>query len=104
MFFGSLECVGPSFAYVAYFCIFERFLDSNPESCRSKQARCQLVAIVVYRHRIDADLNSDSPFNIDAIRILPQVLHKKILFFVTFVHSSANLHCFNFIVSVIEAK
>ncbi len=41
-FFGGLECVGLSFAYVAHFCIFERCLDSNPESCRSKQARYQL--------------------------------------------------------------
>jgi hypothetical protein len=30
--FCRLECVGHSFAYVAYFCIFERCLDSNPES------------------------------------------------------------------------
>ncbi len=40
IFFGGLECVGHSFAYVARpFCIFERCLYSNPENCRSKQAR-----------------------------------------------------------------
>jgi hypothetical protein len=34
-----LECVGHSFAYVTHFVhIFERCLDSNPESCLSKQA------------------------------------------------------------------
>ncbi len=38
-FFGDgLECVGHSLAYVAH---FERCLESNPESCRSKQARYQ---------------------------------------------------------------
>jgi hypothetical protein len=37
--FGRLECVGHSFAYVAHFVVFR---DSNPESCRSKQARDQL--------------------------------------------------------------
>ncbi len=36
------ESVGHSFAYVAYFVFFERCLDSNPESCRSKQSRYQL--------------------------------------------------------------
>jgi hypothetical protein len=33
-YFGGLECVGHSFAYVAHFGIFERCLDSNSESCR----------------------------------------------------------------------
>ncbi len=42
IFFGGLQCVGNSFAYVAHFVFFERCLDSNPESCRSKQARYQL--------------------------------------------------------------
>jgi hypothetical protein len=41
-FFGGLECVGHSFAYVAHFVFFEICLDSNPESCHSKQARYQL--------------------------------------------------------------
>jgi hypothetical protein len=42
IFFGGLEWVtlGHSFSYVAHF-VFERRLDSNPESCRSKQARYQ---------------------------------------------------------------
>ncbi len=35
IFCGELECVVHSFVYVALFCIFERYLDSNPESCRS---------------------------------------------------------------------
>jgi len=43
IFFGGLECVGLSFAYVAHFCIFERCLDWNTESCRRKQARHQLI-------------------------------------------------------------
>jgi hypothetical protein len=34
-FFGGLECVGHSFAYVAHFCISEICLESNPEFCRS---------------------------------------------------------------------
>jgi hypothetical protein len=39
-FFGGLECVGHSFAYVCrVVCILEGCLDSNPESCRSKHAR-----------------------------------------------------------------
>jgi hypothetical protein len=41
IFVGGLECVSHSFAYVAHF-VFKRCLDSNPESCRSKQARYQL--------------------------------------------------------------
>ncbi len=41
-FFGGLECIGHSCTYVANFCIFESCLASNPESCRSKQARYQL--------------------------------------------------------------
>ncbi len=41
-FFGGLECVGHSCAYVAHFCIFEKCLDSNSESCGSKQVRYQL--------------------------------------------------------------
>ncbi len=43
IFFCELESFGHSFAYVAHFCIFERCLDSNPEGCRSKQARYQLI-------------------------------------------------------------
>jgi hypothetical protein len=41
IFFGGLEYVGHSFADVAYFafCIFDGYLDSNIESCCSKQAR-----------------------------------------------------------------
>jgi hypothetical protein len=41
-FFGGLECVGHSSYLCRPFCIFERCLDSNPESFRSKQARYQL--------------------------------------------------------------
>ncbi len=40
--FSGLECAGRSLAYVAIFVFFERCLDSNPESCRCKQARYQL--------------------------------------------------------------
>ncbi len=39
-FFGGLECVGHSFAYVAHFYFWE-MSSSNPESYRSKQARYQ---------------------------------------------------------------
>jgi hypothetical protein len=43
IFFGGLECVGwPLFCLCCLFCIFERCLDSNPESCRSKQVHYQL--------------------------------------------------------------
>ncbi len=43
-FFGGLECVGHSFAYVAHFVFFVRWLDSNSERCyRSKLARYQLT-------------------------------------------------------------
>jgi hypothetical protein len=38
IYFGGLECVGHSFAYVAHFMIFEGCLDSNSESCRSRRA------------------------------------------------------------------
>jgi hypothetical protein len=31
IFFGVLECVGHSFAYIAHFVFFERFRDSNPQ-------------------------------------------------------------------------
>jgi hypothetical protein len=41
-FFGGLESVDFSFCLCCPFCIFEICLDSNPENCRSKQARCQL--------------------------------------------------------------
>jgi|688.fasta_scaffold308345_1 hypothetical protein len=41
-FFGGIDCVGHSFACVAHFVSFERCLDSNPDSCRSKQASYQL--------------------------------------------------------------
>ncbi len=58
-FFGGLECVGHSFAYVAHFVFFEICLDSNPESCyRSKQARyllshpSPLIRITLMRIRI----------------------------------------------------
>jgi hypothetical protein len=37
---GQIECV--LLCLCRPFCIFERCLDWNPESCRSKQARCQL--------------------------------------------------------------
>ncbi len=33
---------GHSYVFVAHFCTFGRCLDSNPESCRSKQVRYQL--------------------------------------------------------------
>ncbi len=36
IFSGGLECVGHSFCLCRSFCIFERCLDSNPKSCRSK--------------------------------------------------------------------
>ncbi len=39
IFFGRLECVGHA---CRPFCIFERCLDSNPESCHRKQARYQI--------------------------------------------------------------
>ncbi len=39
--FCGLQCVEHFFAFVAHF-VFERFLDSNSKSCRSKQARYQL--------------------------------------------------------------
>jgi hypothetical protein len=39
-FLGWLEFVGHSFAYIVHFVFLS--LVSNPESCRSKQARCQL--------------------------------------------------------------
>jgi hypothetical protein len=42
-FFGGLECAGHCFCLCRPFCIFERCLDSNPECCRSKQARYQLT-------------------------------------------------------------
>jgi hypothetical protein len=41
VFFRGLQYVGHSFAYVAHFGFLKRHLDSNPESCRSKQARFQ---------------------------------------------------------------
>ncbi len=47
--FGGLECVGHSFAYVAHYCIFERCLNSNPECCRSKQARYLLSQASPYK-------------------------------------------------------
>jgi hypothetical protein len=50
-FFGGLECVVHSFAYVTHFCIFERCLDSNPESCSSK-----------HRHATNLVLNHPSPY------------------------------------------
>jgi hypothetical protein len=43
-FFVVIECVGHSFAYVARFVLLR---NSNPESCRSKQARYQLCHIPV---------------------------------------------------------
>ncbi len=39
--FGGLEC-RPLLCLCRPFCIFERYLDSNPERCRSNQARYQL--------------------------------------------------------------
>ncbi len=42
IFWGGLECVAHSFANVAHFANFQRCLDSNPESCCSKEARYQL--------------------------------------------------------------
>ncbi len=39
-FFGVVECVGHSFAYVAHLWFAEGYLDSNPQWCRSKRARC----------------------------------------------------------------
>ncbi len=41
-FFWGGECVVHFFANLAHFISFERCLDSNPEGCRSKQARNQL--------------------------------------------------------------
>ncbi len=41
-FIGGLECVGHSFAYVANFGIFERYLDSNPESCTSNEGQVRI--------------------------------------------------------------
>ncbi len=41
-FFGGLPLCWPLLCLCHPFCIFERCLDSNPESCRSKQARYQL--------------------------------------------------------------
>jgi hypothetical protein len=40
IFFGGVECVGHSFAYVVHF-VFLRdvWIDLNPEICRIKQAR-----------------------------------------------------------------
>jgi hypothetical protein len=44
IFFRREECVGHFFVYVSHFVVFERCLDSNLESSRSKQARYQLIA------------------------------------------------------------
>jgi hypothetical protein len=41
-FFGGLECVGHSYAYVVHFSIFERCLDSNTDCFSSKEAAYQL--------------------------------------------------------------
>jgi hypothetical protein len=49
--FGRLDCVGHSFAYVAHFCIFERCLDSNPESCRSMQESYQLGHPLTFQYK-----------------------------------------------------
>jgi hypothetical protein len=43
-FFDGLECAGYSFTYVAHSAFLSDvwIVDSNPESCRSQQARYQL--------------------------------------------------------------
>ncbi len=41
MFFWWARVCWPLLCLCRPFCIFERCLDSDPESCRSKQARCQ---------------------------------------------------------------
>ncbi len=53
IFFWQARMCWPLLCLCRPFCILERCLDSNPESCRSKQARYQLASPVCTYKKID---------------------------------------------------
>ncbi len=72
----------------------------EPRALPQQAGALQLVAIVVYRHRIHADLNSDPPLSFDADPDpIPIVTQENLIFF-TCILSSVSLHCFIFLISV----
>ncbi len=56
------------------FCIFERCLDSNPESCRSKQAaKCKTFPHLEILHRVPVVLHKDD--GVGAGEVEPEAAH-----------------------------